>query len=192
MFYCTIYEKYTAKNSWRAAYCLAYASEADAKNYAATLAEQAVDCGAQVEEHDSAYIITGTTHFCPGGFCNSSRLTFYYMVKVEDKASRFSMSPDNEISEHHIEDGYKFEERATRYRNKLSAERNKEREKINYNLSRFEQEIADETNLTKILTTLLKYAHQKTDKQKLIDLAVKKIQGGNSSGWYDELSNINK
>lgn len=195
MFYCTIYEKYKAKDSWRAVYCLAYASEADAQNYAAALAEQAVDCGAQVDEQDSAYVITGTAHFGIGGFGKNIRNTFYYMVNVEDKSSRFSMSPDTENNEQRIEDGYKFEGRAAKYWDQLSAERDKEREKINYNLSRFEQEVANETDLTKILTLLLKYAGQKTDKQKLIALAVKKIQGETKptekNDWYDELSDIN-
>lgn len=194
MYYCTVYNKNTAKDSWRAVCSLAYASKADAANYAADLAEQAFDCGAQIDEQNNAYIITGTTHFNIGGFNKTASKTFYYMVNVEDKTSCGYLSSNIEAEEVYIEDGFKFEKRAAKHRGQLSVEYNKEREKINYNLSRFEQEIANETDLTKILTILLKYAGQKTDKQKLIALAVNKIQGGGlveESDWYNELSDIN-
>ena len=156
MFYCTIYKKSKIKDSWTATFCLAYASEADAKNFAAVLAEQAVDCGAQVDEQDNAYVITGPAYLGLGGFSKYVRNTFYYLINVEDYTSRFSISPDTEINGRYIEDGYKFEERVAEYRDRVFARHEKEREKINYNLSRFEQEIANETNLTKILTSLLK------------------------------------
>lgn len=194
MFYCTIYQKYRAKDTWGVVHSLSYASESDAKRYAAALAKQASGYGAQVNELDNAYTITGQTGFNIYGFGRGAN-KIYSMISIEDESSKFSMSPGTSAYDGYTTDGFTFEERSAEYSSRLAANRAKEKEKRDYNLSRFEAEIKEENDLTKILTSLLKYAGQKIDKQKLIALAVKKIQGEpvakEESNWYDELSDIN-
>jgi len=204
MFYCTLYKSYnrvnTKNKTFELSTCLAYASEIDAEDMKNRLLQQASKAGASIIEDSGNYItFYGSIYFTGFGFASGKNFgSNLYSIGVENTETRFSkLIPEtrNTVDLRKILDGADFERKAQGYTQHIKDLKKAEQDKINDNLSRFEQEVANETDLTKILTSLLKYAGQKTDKQKLIALAVKKIQSktdpAEETDWYNELSDIN-
>ena len=204
MFYCTVYKsnnKVTAKNkTFELALCLAYPSEVDAKRMRDKMLQQASEAGASIIEDSDAYrTVYGNIFLKIGGIGQSNLGTRIYSIGVETVETRFSRLPEELRKyinlQNAIKDGYEFERLTQDYLQKQQEYRQADQSKINYNLSRFEAEVADITDLGQILKVFLKYAKQKTDKEKLIALTVKKIQSGSKpeekADWYDELSDIN-
>ena len=209
MFYCTVYtsrNKVTAKNkTFELALCLSYPSEADANRMKDQLLQQAADAGATIiEDSDTYRTVYGNIFLKIGGIGQSNFGTHIYSIGVETVETRFSRLPDEVRKSinlpNAIKDGYRYERLTQDYLQNQQEYQQAEQDKVNNNLSRFEAEVADITELDQLLRVFLKYAKQKTDKEKLIALVVKKIQGElqaekarskESADWYDELSDIN-
>ena len=179
---------------------LAYASEADAEKMKNQLLQQAKDAGAEVIEAKGTYrTVYGSMRFNVGGIVRSKLGPRIYSIGVENLSTRFSrLSPEaikNISLGNVIKDGYKYEKICQDYLQSQQDQKQAKQDIIDKNLARFETEIADITEVEQILTIFLKYAGQKIDKEKLITLTAKKIQGEpkqeKTNDWFDELSDIN-
>ncbi len=205
MFYCTIYRSHNrvnAKNkTFELALCLAYSSAADAEKMKNHLLQQAKEANISVIEALGAYrTIYGDVYLTIGGFMPSRQYgNNIYSIGVENTETLFSRLPDETRKSINlsaaVKDGYKYEKITQDYLQRQQDYRKVEQDKINSNLTRFETEIKDITELDQILRVLLKYAGQKINKEKLIAIAVRKIQGEaqpeKTNDWFDELSDIN-
>lgn len=202
MFYCTIYKSYNRANAKNKTFelerCLAYNSEADAEKMKDQLLQQAKNSGAETIEAFGPYrTVYGATHFVIGGMTPSKLGSRIYSIGVENQSTLFSrLSKEQKAAinlDQVIMDGHKYEKITQDYLQRQKNQKKAEQDKIDYNLSNFEKEIADILELEQILKVFLKYAEQKVNTEKLIELTVKKIKGEQekTSDWFEELSDIN-
>ena len=199
MFYVTLYYTYNKSyKNMKANIALSYASEADAVRFKDYCVNRAKELGAAVVEENGYYKIEGevctdTAYF----FGPSSTDMHYYMIGIETDDTKFVLDTEDENSYSSIrttKKGHEFENMMARFRARREADYEAKYAVINKNLARYEKELETVTDLTDILNVVIKYSKQKTDKAKLIQLAVDKIQGkapAKEEDWYDELSDIN-
>ena len=192
MFYCTLY--YAPSRAFKitkTVFSVYYESKADAERFRDLHINRAKELGATVIEENGYYKITGKIALSVTRLFsakNKSATNTYYVIGIEDDETKGSLNPTHRSSSYI--DGHKYEQSIAGWR-KRADERNKAEQEIkDRNLARFEKELKETNDLTTILTLLIKYAGQKTDKDKVIQVAVNKIQG-NTTSWYDELSDIN-
>lgn len=199
MFYVTLYYTYNKSyKNMKANIALSYASEADAVRFKDYCVNRAKELGAAVVEENGYYKIEGEV--CTDAayfFDHSSTGMHYYMIGIETDDTKFSLDTEDENGYSSIrttKDGHEFENMMTKFKAFRQAEYEAKYGVINKNLARYEQELTTVTDLADILRIVIKYSKQKTDKEKLIQLAVDKIQGkaqAKEEDWYDELSEIN-
>ena len=183
MYYCTIYEqvygKLTPNSVFELFLCLSYSDKAAAENCKQTLIKQALDNGGLIYSEKCNYtILTGKLMFRAQGFTKvtSGNTSSNYKIGVEDETTRFSALPANtKISDLRIKDGIAFERYAEKVRKRKEEEKRANKEAADYNLAKFEKEIAPMTDLYPVLRSFIRYAAQRTDKETLSNVVIKKI-----------------
>ena len=184
MYYCTIYlqpyGRLTPTSVFDLFLCLSYIDKADAENCRQVLIKQALDSGGIIyAETDSYTTLTGKIMFRAQGFTKvtSGNSSSNYKIGVEDEATRFFILPNNStVSELRVKDGVAFERYAEKVRRRKEDEKKAQQEAANYNLAKFEEEIAPMTDLYSVLRSFIRYASQRTDKEALSLAVIKKIQ----------------
>lgn len=184
MYYCTIYlqpyGRLTPNSIFDLFLCLSYPNKADAENCCSNLVRQALNNGGLIYSEQNGYtILTGKIMFRAQGFTRvtSGNSNSNFKIGTEDETSRFSVLPANtNISELRIKDGKEFEKYAEKVRRRKEDEKRAHQEEANYNLAKFEAEIAPMTDLYPILRSFIRYAAQRTDKEALSLVVIKKIQ----------------
>ena len=183
MYYCTIYlqtyGKLTPNSIFDLFLCLSYLNKADAENCKQNLIQQALDSGGVIyAEKDGYTTLTGKLMFRAQGFtrATSGNSSSNYKVAVEDETNKFSILQDNHsISDLRLKDGLAFEKYAEKVQRRKEETKRAEQEAANYNLAKFEEEIAPMTDLYSVLRSFIRYAAQRTDKEALSLLVIKKI-----------------
>jgi hypothetical protein len=183
MYYCTIYTQTYGKLTPTAVFdlflCLSYAYKADAENCKTTLIKQALENGGIIYSEDTSYtILTGNIMFRAQGIikATSGNSSANFKIGIEDETSRFFILKNNaSISEISLKDGKTFESYAEKVRSRKEEERKIKQEEANYNLAKFEKEIATMTDLYPVLRSFIRYAAQRIDKEALSLAAIKKI-----------------
>ena len=184
MYYCTIYlqpyGRLTPKSIFDLFLCLSYSSKADAENCKQVLIEQALDNGGIIYSEQAGYtVLTGTIMFRAQGFTKvtSGNSSSNFKVGVEDESTKFSILPANtKISDLRSKDGLEFERYAEKVRRRKEETKKANKEAADYNLEKFKEEIAPMTDLYPVLRSFIRYAAQRTDKEALSLLVIKKIQ----------------
>ena len=183
MFYCTIYQqvygKLTPNSVFELFLCLSYSNKADAENCKQTLIRQALDNGGIIYSEKNNYtVLTGKLMFRAQGFTRvtSGNSSSNYKIGVEDEATKFSILPTKtKISDLRIKDGVEFERYAEKVRRRKEEEKRANKEAADYNLTKFEKEITPMTDLYPVLRSFIRYAAQRTDKEALSNVVIKKI-----------------
>ena len=183
MYYCTIYQqvygKLTPNSIFELFLSLSYADKADAENCKQALVIQALDSGVIIYSEKNNYtILTGKLMFRAQGFTRvtSGNTSSNYKIGIEDDTTKFSILPANaKISDLRIKDGIAFERYAEKVRRRKEDERRANKEAADYNLEKFKEEIATMTDLYPVLRSFIRYAVQRTDKEALSNVVIKKI-----------------
>lgn len=184
MYYCTIYQqvygKLTPNSVFELFLCLSYSNKVDAENCKQTLVSQALDNGGMIYSEKNNYtILTGQLMFRAQGFTRvtSGNTSSNYKLGIEDDATKFSILPANsKISDLRLKDGISFERYAEKVRRRKEDAKRANKEAADYNLAKFEKEIAPMTDLCPVLRSFIRYAAQRTDKEALSMIVIKKIQ----------------
>lgn len=183
MYYCTIYlqsyGKLTPNSIFDLFLCLSYSNKADAENCKQTLIRQALDSGGVVYSEKENYItLTGKIMFRAQGFTKvtSGNSSSNFKIGLEDETNKFFILPNNtNISELRVKDGKEFERYAEKVKKRKEDEKKANKEAADYNLAKFEKEIASMTDLYPVLRSFIRYAAQRTDKEALSLAVIKKI-----------------
>ena len=176
MYYCTIYlqpyGKLTPTSIFDLFLCLSYSDRADAENCKHVLISQALDNGGIIYSEKEGYTtLTGKIMFRAQGFTKvtSGNSSSNFKVGVEDEATKAN------ISDLRAKDGKEFERYAEKVRRRKEDERRANKEAADYNLEKFKEEIATMTDLYPVLRSFIRYAVQRTDKEALSNVVIKKI-----------------
>lgn len=183
MYYCTIYRqpygKLTPNSIFDLFLCLSYPNKADAENCKQTLVKQALDSGGVIySEKDGYTTLTGKIMFRAQGFTRvtSGNSSSNFKLAVEDETNRFFILQNNaSISELRLKDGFAFERYAEKAKRRKEEAMKAQQAEANYNLAKFEKEIATMTDLYPVLRSFIRYAAQRTDKEALSQAVIKKI-----------------
>jgi hypothetical protein len=184
MYYCTIYlqpyGRLTPTSNFDLFLCLSYPDRAAAENCARMQIKQALDNGGIIYSEQNGYTtLTGKIMFRAQGFTKvtSGNSSSNFKVGVEDDTNKFSiLQPGSKISDLSLKDGIAFEKYAEKVRRRKEDEKKARQDEANYNLAKFEKEIAPMTDLYPVLRSFIRYAAQRTDKEALSLLVVKKIE----------------
>ena len=209
MFYFVVYKSRPAFHNLRSDIALSYQTVEEAEKFKNYVIDRATECGATISEENGYYKIAGKLALDSTYFFSPYQKDMYYVIGIETDDNKFDLyEPDSSgsVPLTYEKDGLEFEKEmaeaqafANTYKEKeLQKQQQKqeaEKQTLNSIIQKFEQEISNETDLTKILTSLVKYARRKNAAEQLIALAVNKIQGDTKPveepDWYDELSDIN-
>ena len=183
MYYCTIYlqpyGKLTPNSVFDLFLCLSYSNKVDAENCKQTLIKQALASGGVIYSEKENYItLTGKIMFRAQGFTKvtSGNSSSNFKVGLEDETNKFFILPNNtNISELRVKDGKEFERYAEKVKKRKEDEKKANKEAADYNLAKFEKEIASMTDLYPVLRSFIRYAAQRTDKEALSLAVIKKI-----------------
>ena len=197
MYYCTLYEATTKRkintSIW---FCLKYTSESDAQNFLDRIIDQARNCGATIEAVDSYFYMSGKLEYSTAKIFTNSTHDSYFIAGLETDETLGSKAPKIDKATIQPRDGLYVEKMMQGVLERNNEYRAKKQKKVNANLLRFSNELDTASDLRSILRSVIKFAGQDTDKEKLIDLAIQKIhsQGiaAKNANWYDELSDLNK
>lgn len=184
MYYCTIYQQSYGKLTPRSVFdlflCLSYSDRTDAERCKQKLVQQALSNGGVIYSEENNYTtLTGKIMFRAEGITRvtSGNSSSHYKIGVEDETNRFYILPaDYSISSLRLKDGFTFEQYAENVRRRKEKERKANQDIANYNLNKFENEIAPMTDLYPVLRSFIRYAIQRTDKEALTNIVIKKIQ----------------
>ena len=183
MYYCTIYTqpggRLSDKSIFELALCLSYSDRFDAEKFKQALIQQALDTGGSIYlENDNYTTITGKIIFQPTGI-TSNRSKNHYKIAIETEVTKFSSLPDKSKSSvpiYKITDGLAYEVRVEELKQRRFVELQIKQTEATNNLKKFEAEIKPMTDLYPVLRSFVRYSNQKTDKEKLAAIAIKKIQ----------------
>lgn len=197
MYYCTIYASYpNGKNTYYIVFSLKYSTEQEADNFRTWFSDLATKYGLEVKTEGEDITCTGKSIWWYHKFIPGSRLAaIKYTLSIETDEtlhSKYDFSKGYSPLQDPVKDGPAFEAKIQQVAAKDEAEAKAEREKLLAPVNRFIEETSGTSDLRVILTSLLKVSRQKCDREALLDAAIAKIQGKAASGWYDELSDINK
>ena len=184
MYYCTIYlqpyGRLTPTSTFDLFLCLSYDNKKDAENRVQALIKQALDNGGIIYAEENGYTtLTGKLMFRAQGFTKvtSGNSSSNYKIGLEDETNRFFILPANsEISALRLKDGIAFEKYAEKVKRRKEDEKKAQQDAANYNLEKFREEIAPMTDLYPVLRSFIRYAAQRTDKEALSLVVIKKIQ----------------
>lgn len=183
MYYCTIYlqpyGKLTPNSIFDLFLCLSYYNKADAESCKQTLIIQALESGGVIYSEKENYItLTGKIMFRAQGFTRvtSGNSSSNFKVGLEDETNKFLILPNKtNISALRVKDGKEFERYAEKVRRRKEETKRANKEAADYNLAKFEAEIATMTDLYPVLRSFIRYATQRTDKEALSQAVIKKI-----------------
>ena len=196
MYYCTLYMTNKRRKDTSVWLCSKYNSESNAQNFLDRITDQARDCGATIETIDGYFYISGQLERSTAKIFVKSTNNSYFIAGLETDETLGSKVPEADRAKIHIMDGFRVEKLMQGVLERDNEYRAKKQKKVNANLLRFSDELEAATDLKSIIRSVIKFAGQDTDKEKLIDLAVQKIQGHSAveknANWYDELSDLNK
>ena len=195
MYYCTLYMTNKRKTDTFVWLCSKYNSESDAQNFLDKIIDQARNCGATVDTVDNYFYIAGQLERSTSKIFVKSTGYSYFIAGLETDETLGSKVPEANRAEIYIADGYAIEKMIQGALDRANVYRAKKQKKVNANLLHFSDELDAATDLRSILHSVIKFAGQDTDKEKLIDLAIQKIQSQSTTtktdSWYDELSDLN-
>lgn len=183
MYYCTIYMqlggRLTDKSVFDLFICLSYQDKTDAEAYRKTLVKQALENGGSIYSEDDAYTtLTGKIILKSTGITGGS-VKKHYKIGVETDATKFSILPFKvkaSIPSYKTTDGFAYEVRIEELKQRKFLEKQAIIDEATSNLKKFEVELKSMTELPQVLKTFVKYHNQRTDKEKLAAITIKKIQ----------------
>ena len=183
MYYCTIYMQSGGRLSDKSVFelfiCLSYLDRADAENYRRLLVQQALKQGGSIYSEEGDYItITGKIILKPTGI-DTNRGNNHYKIGIETEATKFSVlsfKSKTSVPIYKTTDGLAYEVRVEELRRRKTQELQEKQEEMNYNLEKFASEIKSMKELYPVLRSFVRYSNQRTDKEKLAAIAIKKIQ----------------
>ena len=109
----------------------------------------------------------------------SYRSNNYYKIGVETEATKLSilsLKAKASVPIYKITDGLAYEVRIEELKNRKIEELRARQDEVANNLKKFEAEIRPMTDLYPVLRSFVRYSNQRTDKEKLAAIAIKKIQ----------------
>lgn len=182
MYYCTIYTqlggRLTNKSVFDLFICLAYQDRTDAENYKQILIKQALEHGGSIYSEEGEYTtITGKIVLKPTGV-TSHTSNKHYKIGIETEATRFSIlsfKVKNSIPIYKTTDGLAYEVRVEELKQRKLKEMQAKKAEANYNTDKFKKEISSMTELYPVLRSFVRYSNQRSDKEKLAAIAIKKI-----------------
>jgi hypothetical protein len=158
---------------------LAYSDKVDAENYMKDLIKQALEQGGKIYLEDGDYTtVSGKIFLKPTGM-TSYRSNNYYKIGVETEATKLSilsLKAKASVPIYKITDGLAYEVRIEELKNRKIEELRARQDEVANNLKKFEAEIRPMTDLYPVLRSFVRYSNQRTDKEKLAAIAIKKIQ----------------
>lgn len=183
MYYCTIYQqtygKLTPNSVFDLFLCLAYPDKAAAERCKQMLVQQALYNGGIIYSEENTYTtLTGKIMFRAQGITRvtSGNSTAHFKIGVEDEVTKFFILPDNSnVSDLRLKDGPAFERYAEKVRRRKEETKKANKEAADYNLEKFKEEIAPMTDFYPVLRSFIRYAAQRTDKEALSNVVIKKI-----------------
>ena len=183
MYYCTIYTQLAGRLSDKSVFdlfiCLSYLDKADAESYKKILIQQALDNGGRIYSEEGDYTtITGKIILKPTGI-SSNTTNKHYKIGIETEVTKFSILPFKSkasIPIYKTTDGLAYEVRIEELKQRKFLERQVKQSEAENNLKKFEAEIKSMTELYPVLRSFVRYSNQRTDKEKLAALTIKKIQ----------------
>lgn len=183
MYYCTIYMqlggRLTDKSVFDLFICLSYSEKVDAENFKKTLVQQALDNGGSIYSEEDAYTtLTGKIILKSTGMTGGS-VKKHYKIGVETEATKLSILPFKvkaSVPSYKTTDGLAYEVRVEELKQRKFLEKQAKLDEANDNLRKFAAEIKPMTELYQVLRSFVRYSNQRTDKEKLAALAIKKIQ----------------
>ena len=183
MYYCTIYMQLAGRLSDKSVFdlfiCLPYSDRVDAENYKRTLISQALEAGGHIYADEDDYTtITGKIILKSTGI-ESNHVNKHYKIGVETEATKFSILPFKtkaSIPIYKITDGLAYEVRVEELKQRKFLEKQARIDEAANNLRKFEEEIKSMTEFYPVLRSFVRYSNQRTDKEKLSAIVLKKIQ----------------
>ena len=183
MYYCTIYMqlggRLTDKSTFELFICLAYQDRVDAERYKQLLVQQATEHGGKVYAEEGDYTtLTGKIILKSTGMTNGST-NKHYKIGIESESTKFSMlsfKSKASIPVYKTTDGLAYEVRIEELKQRKLEELKAKQDEASRNLAKFKAEIKPMTELSSVLRSFVRYSNQRTDKEKLAALVIKKIQ----------------
>ena len=183
MYYCTIYTqpsgRLTDKSVFELYICLSYLDKADAVAYKQKLIKQALESEGQIFLDEGDYTtITGKIVLKPIGI-TANRTTNHYKIGIENESTKFSvlsLKAKAAIPIYKITDGLAYEVRVEELKQRKQEEKQARQDEVNRNIKKFAAEIKPMTDLYTVLRSYVRYSNQRTDKEKLAAIVIKKIQ----------------
>jgi hypothetical protein len=183
MYYCTIYQQPSGRLSDKSIFevfiSLSYLDRADAESYKQTLIKQAIENGGSVYLDDGDYTtITGKIVLKPTGI-DTNRAKNHYKIGIETETTKFSVltfKSKASVPIYKTTDGLAYEVRVEELKQRKQVERQARLDEASANLKKFAAEIKPMTELYPVLRSFVRYSNQRTDKEKLATIAIKKIQ----------------
>lgn len=183
MYYCTIYMqlsgKLTSKTMFEPFISLSYLDKADAESYKQTLVDQALKSGGSIYSEEGSYTtLTGKIILKPTGM-TSNRSNNHYKIGIETAATKFSILTRElkaSVPAYKTTDGLAYEVRVEELKQRKVKEAQARQDEATRNLKKFAAEIRPMTDLYPVLRSFVRYSNQRTDKEKLAAVAIKKIQ----------------
>jgi hypothetical protein len=159
--------------------CLSYLDRADAEAYKQSLIQQALENGGSIYSEEGDYTtITGKIILKPTGITHNN-VNKHYRIGVETEATKFSILPFKSkasIPSYKTTDGLAYEVKVDELRQRKIRELHAKQDEASQNLKKFTAEIKPMTDLCSVLRSFVRYSNQRTDKEKLAAVAIKKIQ----------------
>ena len=183
MYYCTIYTqaggRLTDKSIFELHMCLSYLDKLDAENYRQVLINQALENGGQLySEEDNYTTVTGKIILKSTGMA-TNRGNNHYKIGIETDATKFSLlsfKAKASVPIYKTTDGLAYEVRVEELKQRKFTEKQEKLNEASKNLKKFEAEISSMTELYPVLRSFVRYSNQRTDKEKLAAIVIKKIQ----------------
>jgi hypothetical protein len=183
MYYCTIYQqpsgRLTDKSIFEVFISLSYLDRTDAENYKQVLVQQAIEQGGSIYLEDGDYTtITGKIVLKPTGI-DINRSNNHYKIGIETETTKFSslsFKSKASIPIYKTTDGLAYEVRVDELRQRKLKELHAKQDEANQNVKKFAAEIKPMTELYPVLRSFVRYSNQRTDKERLAAIAIKKIQ----------------
>jgi hypothetical protein len=182
MYYCTIYQQPSGKQSDKSLFelliSLSYLDKADAENYKQVLITQATENGGNIYLEDGAYTtITGKIVFKTTGI-DTNRTNNRYKIGIETDSTQFSaltLKAKAAVPIYKTTDGLAYEVRIEELKQRKLNEKQAKQDEAAKNLRKFAAEIKQMTELEPVLRSFVRYSNKRTDKEKLALVAIKKI-----------------
>lgn len=183
MYYCTIYVqpkgRLIDKSLFEVFISLAYTDKADAESYKKNLVQQVVNAGGNIYlEEDTYTTVMGNIIIKSTGIF-SNRGKNHYRIGIETETTKFSVLPLKaraSIPIYKVTDGLAYEIRVEEVKQRKLDDLKTKQDEATRNLAKFKAEMKTTTEASLVLKSFVKYYNQRADKDKLVAIALKKIQ----------------